>query len=67
MRWEVEFHDAFEEEFLAFEQSVQDALLAVAKLLAEYGPQLGRPHADTLKGSKHANMKELRFEASDGE
>ena len=32
-----------------------------------YGPQLGRPHADTLKGSKHANMKELRFEASDGE
>ena len=23
--------------------------------------------ADTLKGSKHANMKELRFEASDGE
>ena len=67
MRWDVEFHDAFEEEFLALEQSVQDALLAVAKLLAEYGPQLGRPHADTLKGSKHANMKELRFEASDGE
>jgi hypothetical protein len=42
-------------------------LLAVAKLLAEYGPQLGRPHADTLKGSKHANMKELRFEGADGE
>ena len=65
--WDVEFHDAFEAEFRAFEQSVQDALLAVAKLLAEYGPQLGRPHADTLKGSKHANMKELRFEATDGE
>jgi hypothetical protein len=67
MSWDVEFHDAFEAEFLAFEESVQDALLAVAKLLAEYGPQLGRPHADTLKGSKHSNMKELRFEASDGE
>jgi len=67
MVWEVEFHDAFEAEFLAFEQAVQDALLAVAKLLADYGPQLGRPHADTLKGSKHANMKELRFEASGGE
>jgi hypothetical protein len=64
---DVEFHDAFEAEFLAFEQTVQDALLAVAKLLADYGPQLGRPHADTLKGSKHANMKELRFEASGGE
>ena len=67
MVWHVEFHEAFEAEFLAFEQTVQDALLAVAKLLADYGPQLGRPHADTLKGSRHANMKELRFEASDGE
>ena len=27
----------------------------------------GRSYADTLKGSKHANMKELRFEAADGE
>ena len=67
MPWTVEFHDDFEPEFLALESAVQDALLAVAKLLADYGPQLGRPYADTLKGSKHANMKELRFEASDGE
>lgn len=67
MAWGVEFHDAFVVEFFAFDQSVQDALLATAKLLADYGPQLGRPQVDTLKGSKHANMKELRFEASDGE
>jgi len=67
MPWAVEFHDDFEPEFLALESAVQDALLAVAKLLADYGPQLGRPYADTLKGSKHANMKELRFEALDGE
>ncbi len=33
----------------------------------DYGPQLGRPHADTLKGSKYPNMKELRFEGADGE
>ena len=59
--------DAFETEFFVFKQTVQDALLAVAKLLADYGPQLGRPHVDMLKGPKHANMKELRFEASDGE
>ncbi|MGO8847331.1 MAG: type II toxin-antitoxin system RelE/ParE family toxin [Methylocella sp.] len=67
MAWVIEFDDAFETEFAAFAEDVQDALLAVAKLLAEYGPQLGRPHADTLKGSKHANMKELRFEGADGE
>jgi hypothetical protein len=67
MPWIVEFHDDFEPEFLALEQPVQDALLAVAKLLTDYGPRLGRPYADTLNGSKYANMKELRFEASDGE
>jgi hypothetical protein len=56
MPWPVEFHDDFEPEFLALESAVQDALLVAAKLLADYGPQLGRPHADTLKGSQHANM-----------
>jgi hypothetical protein len=67
MPWIVEFDDDFESEFMAFDPAVQDALLAVAKLLADFGPQLGRPYADTLKGSKYANMKELRFEASNGE
>ena len=27
---------------------------------------LGRPRVDTLKDSRYANMKELRFEAADG-
>ena len=67
MKWEVQLHPAFEGEVLAFERDVREALLAVAKLLSDYGPQLGRPHADTLKGSSHANMKELRFEVADGE
>jgi len=65
--WEVQFHAAFEAEVLAFERDVRIALVAAAALLQDFGPQLGRPHADTLKGSKHANMKELRFEAADGE
>ncbi len=67
MEWEVRFHTAFELEYLAFEPVVQDALLAVARLLMDFGPQLARPHCDTLKGSRYANMKELRFEALDGE
>lgn len=41
-------------------------MTAAAGLLALHGPTLGRPHADTLAGSKHANMKELRFNAVDG-
>jgi hypothetical protein len=66
MTWTVEFHEAFAEEFEAFKGDVKIAIEAHTKLLERFGPQLGRPHADTLKGSKHANMKELRFKAADG-
>lgn len=66
MTWTVANHDAFDLEFEALPESVQDALLAAALVLAEIGPVLGRPHVDTLAGSAYANMKELRFDADDG-
>ena len=62
MAWTVLFHEEFDVELQALDQDLQDELLAHAKLLQEFGPQLGRPAVDTLKGSKHANMKELRFD-----
>jgi hypothetical protein len=61
MTWTVLFHDAFDAEFEALVEELQDELLAHAKLLAAFGPDLGRPTVDTLKGSRHSNMKELRF------
>jgi hypothetical protein len=61
MNWTVLFHKAFEAEFQLLAQALQDELLAHASLLQEYGPQLGRPTVDSLKGSRYANMKELRF------
>lgn len=64
--WQVTFHEEFASEFEAMREDVQDELLANAKLLEHFGPQLGRPRVDTLKGSRHANMKELRFDAADG-
>lgn len=66
MPWTVRFHPDFEPEFLALPESVQDELLAQAQVLAAFGPQLGRPRVDTLNGSRHANMKELRFDAGFG-
>lgn len=66
MAWTVLYHDAFLAELEALSGDVQDGLLAMAELLTIGGPMLGRPHADTLAGSRHANMKELRFAADDG-
>jgi hypothetical protein len=46
---------------------VRTEILALTRLLQQFGPQLGRPRVDTLNDSRHANMKELRFSAADGE
>ncbi|MGE7992875.1 type II toxin-antitoxin system RelE/ParE family toxin [Pseudomonas sp. NPDC089554] len=36
------------------------------RLLEFQGPMLGRPRVGALKGSRHSNMKELRFSAGGG-
>lgn len=66
MKWEIIFDNDFEPEFDALDDSVQDVCFAHLALLEHFGPTLGRPHVDTLNGSKYANMKELRFKADDG-
>jgi hypothetical protein len=67
MAWSVAFHPAFAEEFAALDETMRIDVLATSDLLKTAGPLLKRPHADTLKGSRHANMKELRFESEGGE
>jgi hypothetical protein len=64
--WTVDFHDAFVAEYHGLPKEVQDELLACVTLLEQFGPLLGRPRVDTLNGSRHASMKELRFDAADG-
>jgi hypothetical protein len=66
MAWQIVFHPRFAVEVDELPIAVQQSLFAFAELLAEFGPQLKRPHCDTLSGSRHANMKELRFDADDG-
>jgi hypothetical protein len=65
--WAVEIGDEFEPEFDRLHEDVRTEILALALLLERFGPQLGRPRVDTLHGSRHANMKELRFSAAHGE
>jgi hypothetical protein len=67
VKWAVEMADDFKPEFDALHEDVRTEILALSLVLGAFGPQLGRPRVDTLKGSRHANMKELRFSAADGE
>jgi hypothetical protein len=66
MQWTVEFHPEFSREVPEFSEDVRREIYSLVELLGKLGPQLGRPKADTLKGSKYSNMKELRFFADNG-
>jgi hypothetical protein len=64
--WQVVFAPEFELEYDALDAAVQDELMAQASLFESLGPRLGRPRVDTLSGAKHANLKELCFDAAGG-
>jgi hypothetical protein len=66
MQWTVLLSEEFQPEFFALPLEVRREVIAIAELLEQFGPQLGRPHVDTLKDSRHPNMKEMRFYAVDG-
>jgi hypothetical protein len=64
--WAVLVHPEFLPELQRFSAAVRQETASLVEMLRKFGPQLGRPQVDTLNGSKHSNMKELRFQAEDG-
>lgn len=57
--WEVELV-LVRDWLMSLDQRSYEQVLAALELLAEHGPQLGRPIVDTVSASRHRNMKELR-------
>jgi hypothetical protein len=65
MTWEVEYTDQFGEWWDNLAEEAQEAVTAAINVLERRGPALGRPLVDTIKQSRHKNMKELIPPASD--
>ena len=59
MSWHIEFK-LIAEWLEAQDSTVRRRVLAAATVLSQDGPQLGRPLVDSIEGSRHSNMKELR-------
>ena len=63
MAWELEFTNEFKAWFDTLPDDLQNVVIAKVDMLADHGPHLSRPHADTLShDSRHGNMKELRIQ-----
>ena len=58
--WEIEYTDQFEDRWLELDEHDQENVRVSVDKVEETGPTLGRPLVDTLEGSRHPNMKELR-------
>ena len=59
--WEIDYSEEYQSWFLNLDGAGKEAVFQRVLLLQEFGPNLGRPYADTLKGSsKISNLKELR-------
>lgn len=62
MAWDVEVSDEFADWYAALDEAESVSVDTAVDMLVEYEPRLGRPYADTLKGSRYPNMKELRVQ-----
>ncbi|HEY1688289.1 MAG TPA: type II toxin-antitoxin system RelE/ParE family toxin [Solirubrobacteraceae bacterium] len=60
MPWEINVTDEFEAWYMGLTHIGQQLIVPSIDALEEDGPTLGRPLVDTIKGSRHHNMKELR-------
>jgi hypothetical protein len=60
--WEIILSEEIELWFQELDDDSYDAILVKIAILREIGPNLGRPHVDTVEESKHKNMKELRIQ-----
>ena len=59
MSWEIDV-ELIEEWLLGLDDATYDQVVAAMRVLSEDGPSLGRPLVDSVKGSRHHHMKELR-------
>jgi hypothetical protein len=60
MAWQVIPHPAVDGWLQTLDQDSFEQVTAAVRELRRKGPALGRPLADTVKASRHRNMKELR-------
>ncbi|KQQ38942.1 hypothetical protein ASG19_02270 [Rhizobium sp. Leaf306] len=60
MSYRVTFHSDFVPEWKLLPLELKELVGELLDHIEDDGPFLGRPDVDTLRGSKYANMKEIR-------
>jgi len=62
--WEINYSNEILEWIDGLDNRTKGKILSRLYLLRKFGPRLGRPYADTVKGSIYSNLKELRIKSN---
>jgi len=60
--WSIDRTDQISKWIKELDEDAKEVIFKGLLILREIGPSLGRPHVDTVKESRHKNMKELRIQ-----
>ena len=60
--WRIERTDEVANWIAGLDDDAKESILKTLFILREIGPLLGRAYVDTVRESKHKNMKELRVQ-----
>ena len=60
MTWSILINEEVSDWMLTLDEAEYGQIVAALQALGVDGPALGRPFVDTVKGSRHKNMTELR-------
>jgi len=60
--WQIDRTDEVANWIMNLDENARQAILKNLLILQEIGPNLGRPYVDSIKLSRHKNMKELRVQ-----
>jgi len=61
-KWLIVQTPEFARWFSALDEGEKESVYRAVVILSEFGPDLGRPNVDSVKASRHSNMKELRVQ-----
>ena len=61
--WNIDRTDEIAGWIKGLDDDAKEMILKALFVLKEIGPSLGRPHVDSVKESRHQNMKELRVQS----
>ena len=67
MRWSVEFYDtSVESDALAFPATIKAKLIHIMELIETHGPNIGKPHVESIKGKDAQGLFEMRPKGKEG-